>query len=380
MKLPDNLLKRLDPAWRRAILLFISTRLALTVIGILSRTLFESSRHTRFVFHYSRFALLNIWGVWDTEWYMNIARSGYSGHIHTNPGNIGQADVAFFPLYPFLSRLLGYLTRSDYVAGLILSNLCLIGAAVILYKLVRLDDDEAVGLRAILYLFVFPMAFVFSGFYTESLFLFLILSSLYCARRERWMWAGAIGVLAALTRSTGVLLVVPLLWEYLAARQFQWRRTRPEILYTLLPVLGVCLFGAECYHLTGDFLAFSHVQAGWGRHWANPLQVLWESLFSGDINNLFAGWLTLMVLILLLNFSDRLRFSYWIFGILAIAAPLCTGEMMSMPRFLLPVFPIYILLAKLPGGNLRDEILPIALALLQGCLMIFWTNAFFITI
>jgi hypothetical protein len=365
--------------WRQALGLLVATRAALCCLGVMSRLLLQPYQEG-YVAHYQHSALLDIWGVWDTGWYMGIALHGYAATPHTTLGSLGQADVAFFPLYPLLARWVGWAIRSDYLGGLLVSNVCLIGASVLLYHLARLDHDEATSLRAMRYLFVFPMAFVLSGFLTESLFLFLILACLYCARRERWLLCGTFGLLAALTRCMGALLLVPALYEYLGSRSFQHRRARWDVLCLLLIPLGTWLFGAFCYRLTGDFLAFSHVQAAWGRHWANPVDVLWSSVCSGNVTDCFWGGFAWVFLLVLLEGVGRIRRSYWLFGVAMIVAPLTTGSAMSMPRFLVPVFPLYLVLAGVTENGRIHAALLVCLALTQMCLMVFWTNAFLITV
>ena len=56
---------------------------------------------------------------------------------------------------------------------------------------------------------VFPVAFVFSFIYSESLFLLVTLTAFYYARRGSWALAGAAGLMATLTRSSGLLLFCP---------------------------------------------------------------------------------------------------------------------------------------------------------------------------
>ena len=370
----------LRPEWRAGLVLFLATRPCLTLLGVLSRAVLSRIHSPGAVPLYSPYASLSMWAVWDSDWYMRIALHGYNGIPRTNPGQVGMSDVVFFPLYPVLSRWLGWGIGSDYVAGLLISNACLVGASVLLYRLARVDYGEPAALRAMEYLYLFPMAFVFSAFYTESLFLFLVLASLYCARRERWLLCGACGLLAALTRSSGVLLVLPALLEYLSARDFEWRRIRPNVLCLLLIPLGTCLFGAFCYRLTGDFLAFSHVEAAWGRHWGNPGTVVWSSLTTSDLNGHFWGWFTLIFLLVVVCGVRRVRMSYWLWALAMIVAPLATGTVMSMPRYVVPVFPFYLICAGMSGNARFHRATMMALALFQGCLMVFWTKGFYITV
>ncbi|MDQ3045109.1 MAG: hypothetical protein M3R06_08170, partial [Chloroflexota bacterium] len=142
--------------------------------------------------------------MWDGLWYKLIAEQGYNGSASQT------AKAAFWPFYPWLmdggSRLTGL---SVDVVGYIISNLSFLGALMLLYRLVVEDFDRAVARRTLWALALFPTAFFFSAVYTESLFLLLAVGALLAARLGNWWVAGVAGLLAALTRSYGVLLLIP---------------------------------------------------------------------------------------------------------------------------------------------------------------------------
>ncbi|MDP8967822.1 MAG: hypothetical protein M3N04_04410, partial [Actinomycetota bacterium] len=144
-------------------------------------------------------------GRWDSVWFMAIAADGYDGG----------GREAFFPLYPLVVRLAGAPLGSALVGGALASTALLAVALVLLHRLVALDHPRAVARNAVLVTALFPMSFFFSAVYSESLFLALSIGAVYAARRERWAWAGTLGLLAATTRSAGVLLLVPLAMIYL---------------------------------------------------------------------------------------------------------------------------------------------------------------------
>src|SRR3954471_677636 len=59
---------------------------------------------------------------WDSAWYLDIAVNGY-GASHGNP--------AFFPLYPLVVRIGGWLVGSPLVAGSLISGACLVVALAV---------------------------------------------------------------------------------------------------------------------------------------------------------------------------------------------------------------------------------------------------------
>src|SRR4051794_36708675 len=193
---------------------------------------------------------------WDSSWYLGIADSGYDDPART----------AFFPLYPFLVRAGGWLVGSPLVAGVLISGACMVVALAAVHELTRLELGEGAARWTVLALALSPMSFFLSAVYSESLFLALSAGALLAARREAWWWAGALGGLAAATRSAGVVLLVPL-------ALFAWRarRPRPVALAALLLVpagLGAYLLGLAA---TGqDPTAPFQVQEVWFREWAGP--------------------------------------------------------------------------------------------------------------
>ena len=116
------------PELKYIFLLFLSTRIILTLIGVLSRILLGPYHGKEYVWIYSDTLWLDIWGVWDTGWYLSIAVDGYSAA----PILGSQANYAFFPLYPFLMKLLGFVIMDNYISGIIISNISLLISCVFL--------------------------------------------------------------------------------------------------------------------------------------------------------------------------------------------------------------------------------------------------------
>ncbi len=145
---------------------------------------------------------------WDAVWYLSIAQGGYAD-------SADGAKAAFYPLYPLLTKALGWFVGSTLVAGMLISLACFFGALVLLHKLAALELGERGARHTLLLVAFFPAAFFFSAVYAESLFLLLSVAAVLAARRGLWMWAGVAAALAALTRNSGAVLLVPLLLIFL---------------------------------------------------------------------------------------------------------------------------------------------------------------------
>jgi hypothetical protein len=368
-----RILEKLSFELKYVLLLFLTTRAALLMIGVISRILLEPYHGKEYVWIYSKKLWLDIWGVWDTGWYLNIAAHGYSNVISKDPATLGQTNYAFFPLYPLLMRFLGKGIGSYYIAGIFLSNLFLIIAGIFLYKLVQSESDQKTAMRSIKYLFLFPVSFILSGVFTEALFVALAVLCFYYMRKKFLFIVGVSGFFLSLTRNAGFLIFVPLLLEYLKGSNL---RIKKDILFLSLIPLGLFVFTLYNYHLTGDFIAFTRIQSAWGRRLTNPLGALSYGLSTGDLNHKFSAYFTLLTLLLFIAFYRKIGFSYWVYGIYSILIPLSTGTVISMPRYELTIFPLFILLAKLSNNDKIDQMISLFLALLQGFLMVFWSNGF----
>ncbi|MBU0763176.1 MAG: hypothetical protein KKD39_09140, partial [Candidatus Altiarchaeota archaeon] len=120
--------------------LFFVTRIFLTCIGVYSRSygMVMLSEYQQIRFFEYGIQWLSVWGMWDTHWYLDIAKNGYSSYPNTVIGSGLQANYGFFPLYPALIKLLSYVTQDFYLSGFLISNICLIASSVVLYKIAEI--------------------------------------------------------------------------------------------------------------------------------------------------------------------------------------------------------------------------------------------------
>ncbi|MEM6869382.1 MAG: hypothetical protein AAF528_13500 [Cyanobacteria bacterium P01_C01_bin.121] len=267
--------------------LFLVSRLVLTIVGVVAHASLETGYGKQF--SWSKYPWLDIWGVWDSFWYMNIVQEGYST-ASVIPGNAAQTNFPFFPMYPLLMKGLGTLMGGKYfLAGLVISNVCLLISGYLLYKLVESEQPDAAiapqaretARRSVKFFFLFPVSFILSGLFTESLYLCLTLLCFYWAKRHRWLAVGLTGACLSATRTLGVLIILPMALEYLRSIDFKVFRIRREALYLMLIPAGLLCFCLYNYQVTGDFFYFKTNQAAWGREILNPATVLIKALVEG---------------------------------------------------------------------------------------------------
>ena len=154
-----------------------------------------------------------LWDVLDAQWYTGIATHGYAWSLDGKPA------LAFFPLYPALIHLGMGLGIPPVVSGLVISNLCAVGALFYLRALIAQQWGPTIARRGVWLVALFPTAFFTFAPYTEALFLLTAGAVLYHAQRGQSMVAGLWLAAAVLTRSTAVILFAPLLMSVLGQRR-----------------------------------------------------------------------------------------------------------------------------------------------------------------
>jgi hypothetical protein len=319
---------------------------------------------------------------WDSVWYLRIADSGYGGNASLRSGHrplLAQDSApraAFFPLYPLLVRGVGTLFGGSHAALLVASYLVSLGAflaaLVLLHRLTELELGRRLARPALLLLAVFPAAVYFGAPYSESLFLLLAVGAFYAARTGRWAWAGACAGLASGTRSAGLLLLLPLglIW-------WQSRPRRPaDGAWLLLAPAGIVAYAAWLGLVEGDALRFLDVQDAWSRELSVPLAGAWDGLVAavdgvrqlasgsrspvyfeaaaGDpfriaaINVMLFATLVFAV-VASVGVLRRLPRPYgvWVAAslVLPLSFPVAPQPLMSLPRFVAVLFPIFMWLA-----------------------------------
>ncbi|HYI15335.1 MAG TPA: mannosyltransferase family protein [Thermomicrobiales bacterium] len=306
---------------------------------------------------------------WDGFWYSLISTEGYDFH---------SASTAFWPLYPWSMRVVSdiFFIRVE-TAGLILANLAFFLALVVFRRLVSREWGVDVANRALWLLAFFPTAFYFSAVYSESFFLLFTLLAYYWAIGGKWWLAGLAALLAALTRNVGVLLVVPLGIIFLKQFGINPRHWPRSWLALVLPGLGPLLYMLVLLRIYRDPLETIEAQKGWAREQAMPLTTFqmafdqldlgwlhalidspsWTTLTSHTVRFGFAEFesldiaFALLAIPLLIYCLLKLPIEYAIFPLMLYLIPLFSPStihpLMSMSRFLIVMFPLFIGLALL---------------------------------
>jgi hypothetical protein len=291
---------------------------------------------------------LEIWNRWDAINYQKLAQFGYSATGEMQP------LLVFYPLYPWMVRLLAFFTRDYLVSAFFVSTVASLVIAIILLRLVELDYSKELAQRAVWFLFIFPTSYFLHIGYTESLFLMLALSCVYAARKRRWLVAAIFGALTCLTRANGLVLVPVLIMEaaheYWTTRRWQW-----QWLNIGLVALGFGGYLILNKHVTGDAFAFtSLMQQFFSKSLASPLTGIDNAIGSmsrapSEAEMIGAQEVLFIALGLVCTIVSWIKlrpaYSVWMTGNWLLFVSV--SFVLSVPRYTLTMFPIYILFSML---------------------------------
>jgi hypothetical protein len=304
--------------------------------------------------------LFRTFAQWDARWFLQIAEHGYE--------EVPQA-AAFFPVYPAAAHALAWLTGSTLVAGVLISLAAGAAAAWALAEIARPLLGARAAHDAVLYLALYPVGFVLTALYSDGLFLALAAGAFLAALRGRSLAAGVLGGLATGTRLLGLALLP-------ALAVLLWRGRDLRSLLRLAPLLllpaAVGLYALYLDRTLGDPWAFTSAQADWERNASalGPLAGLWDSVQAAgrglrDLLDLPPGGPGHEQRVALWNVSHLalLAAAVWLtwvawrrlgpaFGLysaatlaIALSVPATGFPLVSLPRFLLADFPLFLALA-----------------------------------
>ena len=302
---------------------------------------------------------------WDAAHYIRLIEEGYQGYTE----NGQHLFLVFFPGYVWAVRLLRLVIPSTALAGTALSCLCYGGACCYLYRLAGEAYNGRVARDALLYMSLFPFSF-FSGLVmTEGLFLLATTGACWYAWRGKWLAFGLFGALAALTRMTGLLVIVVGVIRLLEAyRPLEppvgkslgrcWKPLLLRLPLTLLPAAGTLLYLLLNSWVDGDPFAFVTHQEHWyqGYLWISQV-VEYIGRYLGDNLGSSFGWavwvpaLALFVVGLALLYWAALRKGHpaglLAYGFCFFVATYSLSWLLSAGRYLSTCFVLFLFLAKL---------------------------------
>src|SRR5829696_9125229 len=344
-----------DSAWAFVLAVFVSSRIFFLGVGTLAVTMLPNLEP--WIPLWTPVGFWKYWANWDGAWYVTIATEGYGSPEGT----------AFFPFYPLLVYVGTFLGIGPALSGVLVSLVATLFALYFLYRIAEKYWDLKVARTAVLTFAFFPTAFFLNAAYTEALFVALAAGAVWAAYvRRDLLLAGVLGALAAATRNFGLLLLIPLGYEWLFNRgEFGWRGLW-KIAVVPTGLVGYMIF------LQGRFedpLSFYYQQGPtWGRALTPLPQTMksaWVTACEGlhyflDPATLFLGWSSdpaflasnttnlaffVLLLVLLAVGFTILPLGLWTYAFVVMLLPVLTpsyySPLASLPRYMLSAFPLF---------------------------------------
>lgn len=290
--------------------------------------------------------IIDLHNRWDSYWYLDIAKNGY--YLR---GETGISNVVYFPLYPLLVIMLGSATGGDLVlSGWIVSSVFLVLAVGMLVRLTQEFHPDIDPQLAVAFLLVFPMAFFLNAVYSESLFLFLSLATVYYALKRNFPVACIWAALASATRVAGVFLIVLLLVEFVQANGWRALFTRRVWPLAVAP-LGALAFFAYHWIEFGDFFLYLKAQSRYGRDFtmeSSDFAIRNNPDLANTLFDVFYGAAAVLLGVVALK---RFRLSYGVYMLASLGIALSSGTILGLARYAIVLFPIYLI-----GAGIRSTV------------------------
>ncbi|GED87867.1 hypothetical protein [Streptomyces sp. 6-11-2] len=340
---------------------------------------------------------------WDSLWYAGVAGLGYGYEVRLPNGDV-HSNLAFFPLLPWLERLLAAVSPLSYAdAGFAVSLAASLAAAWGIFAVADHVYGRGTGVAAVLLWAVLPVGIVQSMAYSESLFTALAAWALYAVLTGRWVTAGTLALLAGLTRPVG-LAVVAAVWAAALASFVEDRSataadgardahrapvatghaTARRLLGMALAPLGAAGYVLWVGHRTGEGpFGYLHVQAGWrngfdggyafARFVADKFTSFPSALAGAGLILGVAGVIWLYVT----GVRQRQPLALLVYSGVVTALALCASSYFgSKPRLLLPAFPLLLPLASALARTrvARSALIVGGVAVASAVYGAFWLN------
>ncbi|KKS97664.1 MAG: hypothetical protein UV73_C0006G0018 [Candidatus Gottesmanbacteria bacterium GW2011_GWA2_43_14] len=380
---------------KKALLIFLTVNLCLYLfmwqfhwLVPFNQNLYINSSH-----HYltderilsGNYNFLRALGQYDAQWYLKIADNGYPPNPQTvemeNKTVMDGLTYAFFPLYPLLISILNMGINNVELAAFILGQILATAAFCSLYFVVSRIYGEKIAFRTSLLLFLFPFSIFFRSYYTESLFLMILVWYGYFLVKKQWWGVAVANALMMVTRPTGLFLV-PVTTVFLIADCLKNKTKLKEMiivpLITGLPFISWMIFN---FKSTGDPFYWKNVQSSWYLT-SSPLVIIKVNLYL--LKNFFAlpfhsfhtsrvDILAVMYVGFILIAGFRfLKREWWLMSLMMWLPLLILKDTMSFSRYQSVSFPLFVYLA----GNMNNKWFT-AVSVILGALL-FATSLYFI--
>ena len=355
------------------------SRVAIYILGILGYMLVKGE-HINFLNSFS-----TLFVKWDGEHYPFLAENWYV--------NFGDKKylLVFFPLYPMTIRLVALLVHNYIVAGFVVSNVFLVIGCIYLYKITEMDFEEDIAMRSVKYLLFFPVSFFLGSTFSESMFFAFTVAAIYYWRKKDYKLTALFGFMGALTRSFGIIIVVPIVINIIIELKTNKKLSKSEILEQLCavlsPFLGILTYLLINLRVSGSAFTFLKYQK---EHWnqsfgffGSTISTITKNSLTDQISQSASLWIPQLILIfavLMILYSSikYLNISYIAYMLAYIFLTISPTWLLSAPRYLLCLFPLYITMGNMGRKRYLDFSFTFLMSLGLGFCTIAFVNGYYI--
>jgi hypothetical protein len=307
--------------------------------------------------------------TWDAAHYIQLSSDGYEKD---------SPSCAFYPLWPAFIHVAGTVMRSSPVmASMLLANVLSLVGLLLFYDLVKRHCGESISKDSVILMLAFPGALFFSFPYTESLYLVILMAFFWAIESRHWVWAACSGFFLPLARPIGVFIILPLAWflyehyqPSISKWSSQWKSFRSNgfaslswnqlvpfapLILLLFPLAGYAAYFVLMYVWTGNafegFGAQKHFPYSpsirnmfdYGQFWNSFVNIhSLDGMLDSALDRVCFG-----LFLVLLPLIYRLNKTWFFYVVPAGLIPALTSWFMSYRRYIMVLFPIFIVLAQL---------------------------------
>ncbi len=324
----------------------------------------------------------------DAFWYNRIAKEGYP--IINDIQELGfsekevyhQSAWAFFPFYPMLLGFTSRITGIEVEGIAILGSILFSAAAAVgfyLFAFYFYNDKERAINSTFLWM-LFPFHYYFSMLYTEAIFFTFLIFSFISLVRKQYLLFSLLLIPLVLTRPNGAIMLIPLFLFFLentgGLNRFTFNKhilfSKKNILNALSFLSAPIAFAGYClyqYKMTGYYFAFSIAQDGWYREFMFPFLSFFRT---GELSSQFNSIYTILVMLFAIFALRKLPLSLNILIWLSLMIPLTSGSVISMQRYIVTIFPLFLVMGMYVSLTSRKFLYLGLLFVLQLISFYFW--------
>jgi hypothetical protein len=301
---------------------------------------------------------------WDSAWYLSIMLNGYG---------FSTQSYTFSPIFPSISYLTNTILQKPMVS-IVLTSLVFGLLWIPIYQLLAENYmSKKTALTSALLLAFSPYLFVFTTVaYSECLLLIFVLSAWLLLSRGNFFGASAFAAIAPLTRTMGILVLLPMIYYTLKQKTHKKRNS----LLSIVPIASLAAWFATLGYYSKDFLAPIHTS-----EWSYLYSI--RTLITDGIPRYglkavleapyqpppipthwllpFAEVIGLFLPLILFYFTwkkNKLLLIYSLSGYIGI---LLFGALVSTPRYISVLFPLWIPLTANLSGNKKSIMVTVIL-------------------